>query len=526
MIMPSKSTVLTKTDKFKEKYLKMLQKKGGYNKVVEIYKTGMRLNEEWDGMLEALDEYLQPVKKKYYELLLKSDTKKELWQILANKTFETSYTEDMSILLNEIMWTFLNNEINEKKAKETLNILSHFRHCQGLAIIDDFDGSTQLMRTFTYLYEGGYSPKIPELEEIEKKLPKFRELLIDAELFDINQKSSFGINALMQASLSYPKIEEIQMLIKYGANPNTFDNDGFSALSHCLRPVIERNFYILNDDEIRPILYRKIYNIVRFLIKEGGANVNLQNQRGETLLMQYAMVPEIVEMLLSFGADPTIKDNEGMTAFWHIIKYFLHCGGSSWKMTYQDLKKSFETLFYAGAVIEPSEKEKLSIIDQLSYRLTPEEQVNFIEFLIQKKYVFNTELLEQLINCSRQENENLLINLSKKFLSQIQPDIKLFSLLYNTIVHKQYAWQDMLLENVIGWNLEEEDILHFFNSLLQEEDTEIIQQFLDLPLKGYNSKIKNNKYRLRAFLKLAKHHERTKEIKEIIDLLKQMIKEP
>ena len=115
--MSSKSTVSTKTDKFKGKYLKMLQKKGGYNKIVEIYKTEMELNEEWDGMLEALEEYLQSVKKKYYELLLKSDTKKELWQILANKTFETSYTEDMSILLNEIMWAFLNNEINEKKQK-------------------------------------------------------------------------------------------------------------------------------------------------------------------------------------------------------------------------------------------------------------------------------------------------------------------------------------------------------------------------------------------------------------------------
>ena len=131
-----------------------------------------------------------------------------------------------------------------------------------------------------------------------------------------------------------------------------------------------------------------------------------------------------------------------------------------------------------------------------------------------------------MINCSRQENENLLINLSKKFLYQIQPDIKLFILLYSTIVHKQYAWQDMLLENVAGWNLEEKNILHFFDSLLWEEDTKIIQQFLDLPLKKGNSKIKSNKYRLRAFLKLAKHHKRTKEIKEIIDLLKQMIKEP
>lgn len=524
--MSSKSTVSTKTDKFKGKYLKMLQKKGGYNKIVEIYKTEMELNEEWDGMLEALEEYLQSVKKKYYELLLKSDTKKELWQILANKTFETSYTEDMSILLNEIMWAFLNNEINEKKTKETLDILSYFCHYRGLAIIDDFDGNTQLMHTFGLFYDG-YSPKIPEFEEIEKKLPKFRELLIDAELFDINQKSSSGRNALIQASLNSPKIEEIQMLIKYGANPNTFDNDGFSALSHCLRPIIERNRYNnLNGDKICPILYRKIYNVVRFLIKEGGANVNLQNQRGETLLMQYAMVPEIVEMLLSFGANPAIKDNEGMTCFWHIIKYFSHRDWNSWKMTYQDLKKSFETLFYAGTAIKPSEKEKLSIIDQLSYLLPPEEQANFIEFLIQKKYVFNTELLEQLINCSRQENENLLINLSKKFLYQIQPDIKLFILLYSTIVHKQYAWQDMLLKNVAGWNLEEKNILHFFDSLLWEEDTKIIQQFLDLPLKKGNSKIKSNKYRLRAFLKLAKHHKRTKEIKEIIDLLKQMIKEP
>ena len=115
--MSSKSNASTKIDKFKGKYLRMLQKKGGYNKFVEIYKARMEPNEEWDGMLEALEEYLQPVKKKYHELLLKSDTKKELRQILANKTFETSYTEDLSILLNEIMWTFLNNEINEKKQK-------------------------------------------------------------------------------------------------------------------------------------------------------------------------------------------------------------------------------------------------------------------------------------------------------------------------------------------------------------------------------------------------------------------------
>lgn len=53
-------------------------------------------------------------------------------------------------------------------------------------------------------------------------------------------------------------------------------------------------------------------NVVKYII-ERGANVNARNVYGASALM-WAQTPEIARLLLSYGANPTIKNDEGKTA--------------------------------------------------------------------------------------------------------------------------------------------------------------------------------------------------------------------
>lgn len=50
--------------------------------------------------------------------------------------------------------------------------------------------------------------------------------------------------------------------------------------------------------------------IIEFLIKEAGATVDIRDNDGDTPLL-FVEKPEIYELLLSLGADPTIRNNNG-----------------------------------------------------------------------------------------------------------------------------------------------------------------------------------------------------------------------
>ncbi|MBI3589787.1 MAG: ankyrin repeat domain-containing protein [Candidatus Melainabacteria bacterium] len=121
--------------------------------------------------------------------------------------------------------------------------------------------------------------------------------------FDVNKpKDVRGHTALMNAAFNNC-YKIVQALINKGANVNV-KTEGPAGGYTALHAAIEGSVLEDTDGNI---------GIINLLLKHG-ANIN--GGDGFTPLMEAAIQAnkEIVELLLSNGADPNLKDNEGHTA--------------------------------------------------------------------------------------------------------------------------------------------------------------------------------------------------------------------
>ncbi|KAJ6021311.1 ankyrin repeats (3 copies) domain-containing protein [Penicillium herquei] len=84
------------------------------------------------------------------------------------------------------------------------------------------------------------------------------------------------------------KINFLSMLLKIGANPNTQDSRGLTAL----------NFAVRNKNNDRILVLLKM-----------GANPNTQDIHGSTPLHTPHLSPKVVETLLTYGANPSIQNH-------------------------------------------------------------------------------------------------------------------------------------------------------------------------------------------------------------------------
>jgi ankyrin repeat protein len=123
-------------------------------------------------------------------------------------------------------------------------------------------------------------------------------------------------------------LAEVNRLLAAGANPNTPDNNGDTALMYADR-VVNNSLYtqiieallaagadpnIQNNRGHPAIFYSRPAMVKTFI--DAGANPNIRDNEGSTALRFLAESEEavdLVEALLANGADPNIQDDEGNT---------------------------------------------------------------------------------------------------------------------------------------------------------------------------------------------------------------------
>ncbi|ORX57875.1 ankyrin [Piromyces finnis] len=183
---------------------------------------------------------------------------------------------------------------------------------------ENFAGETPLM----------YAIKIQNFEGFE--------ILVDRGA-DINYRNAFGLSVfiyIIQLKIpEYLKIAFLKMLIRHGVEVNAQDYHGKSALFYAIKknsPDLVQ--FLLEIDEVdinltdrfnqTPLMVASKGNknpeILKLLIAYG-ANPNIQDNNGKTSLIylcgnkRYYQDPSIIEYIIDNGADPLIKDSQGKT---------------------------------------------------------------------------------------------------------------------------------------------------------------------------------------------------------------------
>jgi len=157
-------------------------------------------------------------------------------------------------------------------------------------------------------------------------------LLIVAETNCINQEDADGLTPLMRA-VKVGYAEGVELLLRYGADVNQPNRQGFSALFYALcigQDKIELIITTVRDPETLdaettvveqaqpPEQFETCVQICQLLI-EKGAYLNQKDAKGQTVLMHaiWKGHSPMVRFLVDKGAGLKIKDNDGQTALAH-----------------------------------------------------------------------------------------------------------------------------------------------------------------------------------------------------------------
>jgi ankyrin repeat protein len=129
--------------------------------------------------------------------------------------------------------------------------------------------------------------------------PAALEFLISKGL-EPNVPDKRGVTPLYVATAEC-RVKAVNSLLAKGAKANYQSPQGLTAL-HAAFPT--------------PDLFNSSWpncKIVFKMLVASGANVQIRNENGQTLLYRVGYVPELVELLLKNGVDPSAADNEGQT---------------------------------------------------------------------------------------------------------------------------------------------------------------------------------------------------------------------
>jgi hypothetical protein len=128
-------------------------------------------------------------------------------------------------------------------------------------------------------------------------------------------------------AVNYAYYEMVNLLVRYGANPNLKDRDGETALMTAVEKGYTAIVRLLliggadpnaqNGDGNTALMIAAKGNLEMVaLLLQKGALTNVRNMHGDTALMSAAMSgnPDIVKALLRNMSDPNLKNDDGKTA--------------------------------------------------------------------------------------------------------------------------------------------------------------------------------------------------------------------
>ena len=169
-------------------------------------------------------------------------------------------------------------------------------------------------------------------DKTDLTLNMIEAMLSTKKLSGVNTQDTEGNTALhrMLRGASFDTLPALEMLLQNGANPNIENNRGLKSLNLVtnadLRSILVRYGAVPHDWSVfwsREVLQGTLDNSYRissmlFLFEQAGT-INARDSSGRTILHEFIMgqydINYMISQLIRKGADPTIKDNKGDTAF-------------------------------------------------------------------------------------------------------------------------------------------------------------------------------------------------------------------
>ncbi|OEJ14534.1 hypothetical protein BFL38_05715 [Brachyspira hampsonii] len=160
------------------------------------------------------------------------------------------------------------------------------------------------------------------------------------------------------SAVRYNNIEGVKSYLAKGANPNSQDEYGFTALMYAA---------LMGYDDIAKLLI------------EEGTDVNIKDNAGATALMYAARNTnyEMAEFLLKNGADVNIRDTSGETALYYSIKHD--------SFGQENAIKILNLLIKYGADVNTKDNDGASLLD-VSYRISFDKNKEMFKILVENGF--------------------------------------------------------------------------------------------------------------------------------------------